>query len=163
MGLACVAGVVTLIPLLGVSTLETPVQVRLVQPGVVIGMTMTIMTGVAIGLACFLTPIPWGMVAYGRYMSVQKKEFSNELVAKAEDLNHDGVYRRTCPEYVGEGRDVSVVVSLDNNGVRSFMAPARCRPRICPSTCACSACWATFPLCYTRSRKPYWWWPVEPV
>ena len=120
MGLACVAGVVTLIPLLGVSTLETPVQVRLVQPGVVIGMTMTIMTGVAIGLACFLTPIPWGMVAYGRYMSVQKKEFSNELVAKAEDLNHDGVYRRTCPEYVGEGRDVSVVVSLDNNGVRSF-------------------------------------------
>jgi spermidine synthase len=72
-------------------------------------------------LARSLTPVPWGMVAYGRQMPYfeHKQGLAPGLV---EEKDVPGGFGRPdiYGTYVGEGMNVSVAVTQDRSGVRYF-------------------------------------------
>jgi spermidine synthase len=82
-------------------------------------LALTASMGVAVWLTWSLTEIPWGTVAYGRYIAT----WADQLVpGKFEEKDvPSGVGRPDifCT-YVGEGMNVSVAVTMTKAGIRSF-------------------------------------------
>jgi spermidine synthase len=74
---------------------------------------------VSIGLAVSLTPIPWGTVAYGRFMPAWGDSLVPEMKEEADVPQLSGTPKFYCT-YVGEGMNVSVAVTKSTAGVRSF-------------------------------------------
>jgi spermidine synthase len=73
--------------------------------------------GLAVWLAWLVTPVPWVMVAYGRQTARWLGRAASGIVKTVPDgLGKPDVF---CT-YVGEGTNVSVAVSVNRDGVRSF-------------------------------------------
>ena len=115
---SAVSGLVVLAPMLwrkSPSTgpaLEAPLgaagAVVLVAGGVLAGM-----------LAWHVGELPWGVVAYGRFTATYGDAFAPGIV-KEEDVPRGGGGWTTYCEYVGEGLNGTVAVTMRTDGVRSF-------------------------------------------
>lgn len=120
--ISLVSSVVVLVPL---ALWKNPLQSAQENMSRVGGMLLQVSLGVvaALLLAAFLAPVPWGMVGYGRQMgSFNSKGGLIEGITRLEDIpepsgNDDD---RQYALYVGEGMNVSVVVSRDTYGNQSF-------------------------------------------
>jgi spermidine synthase len=73
----------------------------------------------AAGLAWVLTPVPWGMVAYGRHLPSEAKSLAPGIVSESDVPSGSGQPDIYCT-YVGEGMNVSVAVTKTRSGIRSF-------------------------------------------
>ncbi len=116
-----VAAVVTLAPMIMPSREE-----RTASGGPRLGLafTLAVSLGVSAWCASTVTPPNWVLIAYGRFAptyadSVVVNEKRADGVTEEKDVpqNGDG---KIYAEYVGEGMNVSVVVSMTTQGVRSF-------------------------------------------
>ena len=96
-----------------------------------VGATAQLAGVVAVGLlfAAMLTPVPWGMVAYGRHMATWKNSLVPDARAKddvvrmsAKDVHdlHDEDGKKQYGIFVGEGVNVSVAVSYSRDGTQNF-------------------------------------------
>jgi spermidine synthase len=72
----------------------------------------------AILLAASLIPIPWGTVAYGRYMATY--DTLEPGIRDEADVPRESGKRRVYCTYVGEGMNVSVAVTKNTEGWRFF-------------------------------------------
>jgi spermidine synthase len=84
--------------------------------GIAVSLTVAL---VAAGFSGFgLKPIPWGMVGYGRYVATWNSYCIPDIVDEKEVPRGDG--QEVYCTYVGEGMNVSVAVTLNKAGVKSF-------------------------------------------
>ncbi|MEA2592201.1 MAG: spermidine synthase, partial [Actinomycetota bacterium] len=107
-GLAAAAALVALIPLLR----PAPWTVRLGGAA-----ALAAALGVAGWLAWRVTPVPWAIVAYGRQTASWLARTAPGIV---EDVPSGPGNPDVFCTYVGEGRDVSVAVTMTRQGVRNF-------------------------------------------
>ncbi len=107
-GLAVVAGLVALVPLL-----RSPAA----RLGGAVALAAT--TGVAVALGWSLTPLPWGVVAYGRNVATEAAQTAPGIIPEENVPSGTGEPSTFCT-YVGEGMNVSVAVTKSRAGVRSF-------------------------------------------
>jgi spermidine synthase len=114
-GLVTAAAILALAPLLWL--VDGPG--RRPSPERIAGIAVTLIVALvsAGGLAWTLTPIPWGLVGYGRYFATWP-DLMPGIVAEANVSQGSG--NETYCLYLGEGMNVSVVVSLTRAGVKSF-------------------------------------------
>jgi spermidine synthase len=114
LALPVVAAIVTLLPMFVMRRAPEA------QPaGVGSAVAMIVSPFLAAALATFLTPVPWGVVAYGRYAVTYGKDLKEGIVP--EELVPSGTSTTdTYCTYVGEGMNVSVAVTKTPAGVRQF-------------------------------------------
>lgn len=118
-GLSAVATLVALTPLVrparaGETSSREPGRFA---PGIAVALAGTL--GVAAWLAWSLIPIPWGLVAYGRYMATWARQLMPGIVEE-NDVPYEGGRTDVYCNYVGEGMNVSVAVTMSAAGIRSF-------------------------------------------
>jgi spermidine synthase len=88
--------------------------------------------GLAVGLALGLRPVPWGAVAYGRHLATYTGHLAPGLVAETDVPAGAGRPDVYCT-YVGEGMNVSVAVTRDRAGVRSFHGAGKVQASTLPA------------------------------
>jgi len=117
--LSAVAGLVALAPMLWRKTpsdgpaLEAPLG----APGAVV---LAAALGLAVLLAFHVGELPWGVVAYGRFTATYGDVFAPARDTKEEEVPRGGGKWTTYCEYVGEGLNGTVAVTMRTDGVRSF-------------------------------------------
>ncbi len=117
-----VAAAVTIAPMLLPSREESQAGVG---PRFGLALTLCCSLGVAFWAASTVTPPNWGLIAYGRFSPTYAESIVNNPARAdgvTEEINvpkGDGT-GNIYAEYVGEGMNVSVVVSMTTQGVRSF-------------------------------------------
>jgi len=117
--LSALSGLVVLSSLLwSDAPADGPAQERPLSVAGAIGMTAAL--AVAFVLAWNVGQIPWGVVAYGRFFATYGDQFAPGIVKSEADVPHGGGGPSTYCEYVGEGRNGTVAVTLRTDGVRSF-------------------------------------------
>ena len=80
------------------------------------------MTGalvLAVVLAWNVGVLPWGVVAYGRYVAIYAEQLAPGIVEEKAVPSGGGGPTTYC-EYVGEGLNGTVAVTMRTDGVRSF-------------------------------------------
>ncbi len=121
-GLAATASLVVLIPLLRPAS----GSVRLGGAA-----ALAVAMGVAVVLAWGVTPMQWAVVAYGRQAPVL---LTNPATGShGETLSGGSGQPDTTLEYVGEGMNVSVAVTMTSQGVRSFHGAGKIQASTLPS------------------------------
>jgi spermidine synthase len=75
--------------------------------------------GIVGWLAFSVSPVPWGVVAYGRFMATYCNELEPALVEEQDIPSGTSGPNRFCL-YVGEGMNVTVAVCQTKGGMRSF-------------------------------------------
>jgi spermidine synthase len=80
---------------------------------------MVVVAAGAIALAVNVGTIPWGVVAYGRFVATYNGQLAPGIV-KEEDVPKTTGSATTYCEYVGEGLNGTVAVTMRTDGVRSF-------------------------------------------
>ena len=118
--LSAVSGLVVLAPMLWRKTpaagpaLEAPLG----APGAVVLAAATFLAAL---LAWHVGELPWGVVAYGRFTATYGDVFAPGRNDKEEDVPRSGASKwTTYCEYVGEGLNGTVAVTMRTDGVRSF-------------------------------------------
>jgi spermidine synthase len=120
--LACASSVVTLMPMLWPSPEEARAGG---QPRLGLAIVLAGSVALASWLAAGVLPPYWGMVAYGRFSATwapQLVEGNDAPGGITEERNvpyGDNTNNIYC-NYVGEGMNVSVAVSMTTAGIRSF-------------------------------------------
>jgi hypothetical protein len=88
--------------------------------GFVAGMLGLVLT---VFLMTQVTVIPWGMVAYGRFMATHRGEFAKSAertIVSTSDVPYvPDLWELYCT-YMGEGMNVTVAVTQAADGTRSF-------------------------------------------
>ena len=117
--LSAVSGLVVLAPMLWrkAAAAGQAQEAPLGAPGAVV-----LAAGVALAvlLVCHVGELPWGVVAYGRFTATYGDSFAPGRAVKEEDVPHGGSGWNTYCEYVGEGLNGTVAVTMRTDGVRSF-------------------------------------------
>jgi spermidine synthase len=117
-GLSAVAALLALAPVLLPALGDLPPAWQSREAGVGAALGLMLALGTAGWLSYHMSPMPWGTVAYGRYMPTY---FNLEQGIRDEaDVPQDTGPMKTYCTYVGEGMNVSVAVTKTNWGVRSF-------------------------------------------
>jgi len=88
--------------------------------------------GVALWLAATVTPVPWGMVAYGRQMASWPEPLVPGITHE-NDIPFGTSAQDVYCTYVGEGMNVSVAVTLTPGGVRSFHGAGKVQASTLPA------------------------------
>jgi spermidine synthase len=117
-GLSVGAALVVLAPMVGSSLADSSrgkAKLRRAPRAAGLGLALA----VAFGFAWTVTPVPWGVVAYGRYLATKAEHVEPELVTEKEVPSGIGLPDAFCI-YVGEGRNVSVAVTKTKAGHKSF-------------------------------------------
>jgi spermidine synthase len=116
--LAVVSGLVTLIPALWSSLRELPSgqKARTFLPRFA---ALAVTTLIAGWLVATVTPMPWGVVAFGRHFATWVGQLAPGIVDAASVPTDSGSPDRYCL-YVGEGMNVSVAVTQTREGWRYF-------------------------------------------
>jgi spermidine synthase len=117
-GLSAAGAVLALAPLLLPALGEVPSAWRSRAAGVGAALGLVSALGLAGWGAYLLGPIPWGTVAYGRYMVIYDS-LEPGIVEETAVPHGTGKTRVFCT-YVGEGMNVSVAVTKNTDGVRSL-------------------------------------------
>ena len=117
--LSAVSGLVVLAPLLWrkAASAGQAQEDSLGTPGAVL---LTAAAFLAVLLACHVGELPWGVIAYGRFTAIYGGQFAPGRDVKEENVPHGGGGPTTYCEYVGEGLNGSVAVTMRTDGVRSF-------------------------------------------
>ena len=118
-GLSAVATLMTLAPLLWPWRATVPSSNESKQPALGIAVALTVAMGVGAWLVWSVSPAPWGMTAYGRYMATWASRLVPGITEEKDVPFGDGTPDMYCT-YVGEGMNVSVAVTMSTAGVRSF-------------------------------------------
>src|SRR5262249_55602948 len=124
LGLTLAAGLLALVPLL-----RAPKPAAARAGGAV---ALAAATGVAAWLGWCLTPVPWGVVAHGRYAGVQAQNLAPGVVPQ-EDVPREPGSPETYCVYVGEGRNVSVAVTRTRGGVLTFHGAGKAQASTLPA------------------------------
>jgi spermidine synthase len=114
--LSSVAGLVVLAPLLWRKS-SGPAQEAPLGAAGATGMACAL--GLAILLAWNVEVLPWGVVAYGRFVATYAGQLAPGIVEE-KDVPQGGSGWNTYCEYWGEGLNGSVAVTMRTDGVRSF-------------------------------------------
>jgi spermidine synthase len=122
-GLSAAAALVALVPAL-----------RAAPGGVRVGgaAALAASLGLAVALAWGLRPLPWGVVAYGRHVASYAKDLAPGIVEE-KDVPGGSGHPETYCVYVGEGMNVSVAVTLNRSGVRSFHGAGKVQASTLPA------------------------------
>src|SRR5205085_10967567 len=116
--LAVISGLVTLTPLLWSALRSLPAgQIFPVLWPRFAALGLVILT--AVWLVASVTPMPWGVVAFGRYFATWASQLAPGIVNPANVPSDPGAPDRFCL-YVGEGMNVSLAVTQTREGWRSF-------------------------------------------
>ncbi len=83
------------------------------------GCLVAVTIAAAAGLIGTLSPAPWGLVAYGRYMATYGTRLAPGIVAEA-GVPLDGSQPDIYCTYVGEGLNGTIAVTKWTSGVRNF-------------------------------------------
>ena len=117
--LSVVSGLVVLAPMLwrqsasaGAAREEAPLGAL----GVV-GMSCAL--GLSVYLACNVGQLPWGVVAYGRFRATYGDQLKPGICEESKVPQGSGGVDTYC-EYMGEGLNGTVAVTMRTDGVRSF-------------------------------------------
>jgi spermidine synthase len=94
--------------------LTKPLASRFAGAGALAGVTV-----LAFVLAKSVAVVPWGVIAYGRWLPTYGDRLAPG-VTHEEDVPQGGARPETYCCYMGEGLNGSVVVSLTTDGIRSF-------------------------------------------
>ncbi|MGA2556527.1 MAG: fused MFS/spermidine synthase [Verrucomicrobiota bacterium] len=118
--LSAVSGLVVLMPLLwrratpaGAAPEEAPL-------GAAGAVGMFGAAGLAVLLAWHVGVLPWGVVAYGRFVTTYIGQLAPGIIAEDKIPQGGGGRFNTYCEYFGEGLNGSVAVTMRTDGVRSF-------------------------------------------
>jgi spermidine synthase len=114
--LSAAAALAALAPLLLPARKDAPAPR---EAGVGVAVLLAVALVLAVSFAWSLTPVPWGMVAYGRHMTTEADHLAPGIVAEKDVPSGFGMPDMFCT-YVGEGMNVSVAVTKTKAGVRSF-------------------------------------------
>ena len=120
-GLAAAAAMVALLPLL------RPATKRARLGG---SAALAIAVGVSGWLAWGVTPMPWAVVAFGRQAPMLLARSATGIV---EDVPKGPGSPDVSCTYVGEGMNVSVAVTMSNQGVRSFHGAGKVQASTLPA------------------------------
>jgi len=117
--LSAVAGLVVLAPLLWrkIPAGQKGMEPGLEAPGAVV---MTSAACLSLLMAWHVGELPWGVVAYGRFTATYGDVFAPGRDTKEEEVPRGGGGWTTYCEYVGEGLNGTVAVTMRTDGVRSF-------------------------------------------
>jgi spermidine synthase len=116
--LSTVSGLVVLAPLLWRK--RPPAGQEQEAPlGAAGAVTMTGALVLAVVLAWNVGVLPWGVVAYGRYVASYAEQLAPGIVEEKAVPSGGGGPTTYC-EYVGEGLNGTVAVTMRTDGVRSF-------------------------------------------
>jgi spermidine synthase len=120
-GVSAFSALLILVPLLWKSSENAPSGDEPKEPvfrleGAVV---LLVATGLAAVLAANVSVVPWGVIAYGRYMATYGDRLAPGIVEE-ENVPASGGPHDTYCNYMGEGLNGSVVVSLTTDGIRSF-------------------------------------------
>ncbi len=117
--LSAVSGLVVLVPMLwrqsasaGAAQEEAPLGL----PGLV-GMLCAV--GLSIVLAFNVGVLPWGVAAYGRFVATYATQLMPGIIEE-DKVPQGGGSGTTYCEYLGEGLNGTVAVTMRTDGVRSF-------------------------------------------
>jgi spermidine synthase len=66
-----------------------------------------------------VSPVPWGMIAYGRYMATKGNQLKPGMIEE-KDVPLDSDLTDVYCTYAAEGMNVSVAVTYSRTGVRNF-------------------------------------------
>jgi spermidine synthase len=116
--LSAVSGLVVLAPMLwretapDGSTQEAPL-------GIKGAFLLPAALGVAALLALHVGVLPWGVVAYGRFTATYAGQLAPGMVKDESEVHAGNGYTTFC-EYVGEGLNGTVAVTIRTDKVRSF-------------------------------------------
>lgn len=132
-GLAVLAMLVALIPLFWLSApAEAGAEPRS-EAGIGVAVMLTAGAFVAYLFINSLNPIPWEMVAYGRQFAGWKEQpLIPGIVTDKEALAAKGGHGMHCV-FVGEGMNVSVAVTLTEDGYRSFHGAGKVQASTMPA------------------------------
>jgi spermidine synthase len=120
-GITALGGLVALIPLLGRISWKGRVSSAL---------SLVALIGLATWLGSKVTPMPWATVAYGRQAPIMIGRTRNEIVKETSPGPNSPEF--SCL-YVGEGMNVSVAVSLTNQGVKNFHGAGKVQASTLPT------------------------------
>jgi spermidine synthase len=118
-GLSAVAALMMLAPLLWPSRATVPSSNKSKRPALGIAVALTAAMGIGAWLVWSVSPAPWGMIAYGRYMATWVGQLVPGITEEKDVPFGDGTPDVYCT-YVGEGMNVSVAVTMTTAGVQSF-------------------------------------------
>ena len=113
--LSVVSGIVILAPMIW----RKPADAGEAPLGLAGIVTLFCVAAAAIFLAVNVETIPWGVVAYGRFVATYNGQLAPGIV-KEEDVPKNTGTATTYCEYVGEGLNGTVAVTMRTDGVRSF-------------------------------------------
>jgi spermidine synthase len=122
-GLAALASLMALIPLLGSATGKARLG------GGVGLLALMLMAG---GLAWVVSPMPWATVAFGRQAMMIQGRTGAGIVNEKEVPHGPDAPEYSCI-YVGEGMNVSVVVTESKEGIRSFHGAGKIQASTLPT------------------------------
>jgi spermidine synthase len=121
-GLAILSSLVVLLPVLLPARTQIISSFKVRSPalrffGTIVLTVVVVLSG---WMAYKITKIPWGLVAYGRFMATMQNRFGEpNNTVKVQDVPAGGAKDIYCI-YTAEGRDVSVAVTYQTNGIMSF-------------------------------------------
>jgi spermidine synthase len=124
LGLTLAGGLLALVPLL-----RAPKPAAARVGGAV---ALAAATGMAAWLGGRLTPIPWAVVAYGRYAAAQAPNLAPRVVAQNDVPREPGSPETYCV-YVGEGRNDSVAVTQTRGGLLGFHGAGKAQASTLPA------------------------------
>src|SRR5262249_10612352 len=120
-----------LVPLLWSTLHSAPGQVsqsmRLANAAV-----LAVMSCVAALLAWGVSPVPWSVIAFGRYAATTAGSLAPEITTEAAVSGGADNPKIFCT-YLGEGINVSVAVTQNREGFRSFHAAGKVQASTLPS------------------------------
>jgi spermidine synthase len=116
--IAVISGLITLMPVILSALCDLPQEQKMgaLWPRFAALVAATLVAG---WLVATVSPMPWGVVAFGRYFATWVDQLAPGIVDAASVPTEDGSPDRYCL-YVGEGMNVSVAVTQTREGYRYF-------------------------------------------
>jgi spermidine synthase len=133
-GLSAAAAFFALAPLLRSSPANAALGQRSRTARAMGALALAALMGITILLGGILTPVPWGTIAFGRQFPswAYNCHLADEKVNEADVPSGTG-YPYTFCTYIGEGRNMSVAVTLTRDGLRSFHAAGKAQASNLPA------------------------------
>ncbi len=120
--LAVISAIIALLPALWPAGAQIIPAFKIRSPALrfVSVVVLTVAVVLSVMMARDVSKIPWGLIAYGRFMATMQDRFGYPYdIVKSEEVPSGGSPDIYCI-YEAEGRDVSVAVTQMTSGVKSF-------------------------------------------
>jgi spermidine synthase len=117
--LSVVSGLVVLVPMLWRQSASAGAAQEEAPLGAVGAFGMLCALGLSVFLACNVGILPWGVVAYGRFVATYGDQLKPGIYEEDKVPQGSGGVETYC-EYMGEGLNGTVAVTMRTDGVRSF-------------------------------------------